>query len=467
MDVRFVFCILIHAAILGGCTSSQTEGGNPPNAPPQISGVPPTSVVAGDAYSFTPTASDPDDDPLEFSIIGRPNWTTFDTLLGALAGMPSDGDVGVSDEIRISVSDGTESISLPVFTVTVDSASGDPPPPDPDPAGFVGFGSITQGADSCPTTAETYRVTSLSGQSGQGTLRDAVSQGCRLIVFDIGGDIDIGDLQISESYLTIAGSTAPAPGITLINVGRLVLEARNSQPVHDVVVENIRAVGLQVEIESNDLWELDGSSGAPIYNVVLDHLTMQASGDGNVDIYGDVHDVTLSNSLIRDTHQGHHFSQSGGRRERLTIYGNVYAQLNERQPRVRHNTLQLDFVNNVIYGWGWIEGGAAGFHIAAGVGTPTANVENNIYHYVSGLNGGPDDALKIDEFAGTWHFEGNDWPLGETQGDSTSNSTRISMDGFEVERRPTNELDVNRAGTHLPSAEEQMLLAEISVAIAE
>ena len=255
--------------------------------------------------------------------------------------------------------------------------------------------------------------------------------------------------------MTIDGSTVPVPGITLVGNG---LHIRGRDGAHDIIVTGIRVRdaagdGIQIAYDA--------------FNLMLDRVSVDGSGDGNVDIYGDVHDVTLSNSLIWDTVQGQHYSQSSGRRELLTIYGNVYAKLNERQPRVRHNTLQLDFVNNVIYGWGWIEGGAAGFHIAAGVGTPTANVENNIYHHVSGLNGGPDDALKIDGFAGTWHFAGNDWPIGESQGDSTSNSTRISMDGFEVERRPTNELDVSRAGAHFPSAEEQMLLAEISAAIVQ
>ena len=344
------------------------------------------------------------------------------------------------------------------------------PPPSPPPSSgeYVGFGSVTEGASSCPGSMSTYRVTSLSGGGGPGTLRDAVSEDCRHIVFDVGGEINLGDLQISRSYLTIDGSTAPSPGITLVNVGRLVLEASGGQAVHDVIVNNIRAIGQGGSVEANDLWELDGSSGAPVYNVVLDHLTMSNSGDGNVDIYGDVYDVTLSNSLIKDSIQGQHYSQSGGMRERISIFGNVYARLNERQPRVRYNTRQLDFVGNVIYGWGWFEGGASGLNIAAGSGSPTANIENNVYHYVSGLNGSRDNALDIDSFDGSWFFANNNWPSGESQGDGASNSNRVSMQSRGVDYGlPRRRADVLQAGTHFKTDDESDLLQSVESAVNE
>ena len=448
-------------SLTGEAPSREGQTGNP-NTAPVISGSPATTATVGSAYSFTPTASDDDGDSLTFEIEQKPDWAAFDTATGELSATPESGDDGTYADIVISVTDGAATASLAPFTIVVEAQSGEPPPSGGNDA-YVGFGSATQGAMSCPTGMTTYRVTSLSGGSGSGTLRDAVSEDCRHIVFDVAGNIPIGDLQISKSYLTIDGSTAPAPGITLTNVGRLVLEASGNVPVRDIIVNNIRAIGEGGSVETNDLWELDGSSGAPVHHVVLDHLTMIGSADGNVDIYGDVHDITLSNSFILDSIQGQHFSQSEGLRERLTIYGNVYARLNERQPRIRYNTRQVDFIGNVIYGWGWYEGGASGMHIDVGTGTPSANVEQNVYHYVSQLSGEPNDALRIDSMAGSWFFGDNTWPDGETQGDGAGNSSRISMvhDGIDY-GAPRQAADVLNAGTHFPNSAETELLTTIN-----
>ena len=446
--------------ILSGCgagSGKASENETQDNTAPVISGTPQTNVGAGQSYSFTPAASDADGDSLTFSIENQPSWASFSQSTGLLSGVAEEGDYS---NIQITVSDGTDSSSLDRFQISVASATGPTPPPVAED--YVGFGSVTQGANDCPGTLSTYRVTSLSGGSGAGTLRDSVSEDCRIIVFDVGGDINLGDLQISNRYLTIDGSSAPPPGITLINVGRLALEASGGEPVHDVIVNNIRAIGQGGVVESNDLWELDGSSGAPVYNVILDHLTMSNSGDGNVDIYGDVYDITLSNSLIYDSIQGQHYSQSGGLRQRITIYKNVYARLNERQPRIRYNTQQLDFIGNVIYGWGWYEGGAAGMNIDAGAGVPTANVEQNIYHYVTGLNGSADDALVVSDLAGSWFFANNSWPANESQGDSTTNSGRISMLSQGVDySAPREAANIPLAGTHYPTADETALLQTI------
>ena len=47
--------------------------------PPTISGTPPTSVQDGSAYAFTPTAKDPEGNPLTFSIRNKPAWAAFST----------------------------------------------------------------------------------------------------------------------------------------------------------------------------------------------------------------------------------------------------------------------------------------------------------------------------------------------------------------------------------------------------
>ena len=98
------------------------------NSPPQISGTPSISVNAGDSYSFTPTASDPDGDTLTFSIANPPSWASFDTSTGRLSGTTTNVDDGTYANIVISVSDGEFSASLSAFSITVNAVITNAPP---------------------------------------------------------------------------------------------------------------------------------------------------------------------------------------------------------------------------------------------------------------------------------------------------------------------------------------------------
>ena len=91
----------------------------PANPPPTISGTPATSANAGTAYSFTPTAADPNGNPLTFSIQNPPSWASFNTQSGNLSGTPGSGDAGTYSNIIISVSDGTSTASLAAFSIIV------------------------------------------------------------------------------------------------------------------------------------------------------------------------------------------------------------------------------------------------------------------------------------------------------------------------------------------------------------
>jgi hypothetical protein len=90
-----------------------------PNGAPVISGTPPTSVTAGSAYAFQPTASDPDGNTLTFSIANKPSWAAFSTTTGRLSGTPTASEVGPYADIVITVSDETASASLPAFGIAV------------------------------------------------------------------------------------------------------------------------------------------------------------------------------------------------------------------------------------------------------------------------------------------------------------------------------------------------------------
>jgi len=96
------------------------------NDTPLISGTPATSVDEDSAYSFIPTASDIEDDSLTFSISNQPSWANFNSDTGALSGTPTNSDVGITDNIVISVSDGSLSADLPAFNLTVNNINDAP-----------------------------------------------------------------------------------------------------------------------------------------------------------------------------------------------------------------------------------------------------------------------------------------------------------------------------------------------------
>lgn len=92
---------------------------------PLINGTPQTTVPAGTAYRFTPTATDIDGNPLTFSVTNLPAWASFDETNGRLQGTPDLEQVGASEPVVITASNGDEESSLPAFRIQVtDNAGG-------------------------------------------------------------------------------------------------------------------------------------------------------------------------------------------------------------------------------------------------------------------------------------------------------------------------------------------------------
>jgi hypothetical protein len=88
-----------------------------------ISGTPADSVEANSSYSFQPRATDAEGDELSFSISNQPGWAGFDNRTGRLSGTPDNGDAGTYSDIVIAVSDGTETVSLPAFSIRVEAST--------------------------------------------------------------------------------------------------------------------------------------------------------------------------------------------------------------------------------------------------------------------------------------------------------------------------------------------------------
>jgi Putative Ig domain/Fibronectin type III domain len=130
--LRIFALAVVSTSLLCGCLDkAQDTAGAPvaappnttPNAAPTINGSPGSTVSVGVAYSFQPTARDPEGANLSFTIQNKPTWATFSTATGALSGTPTAADVGTTSNIVISTSDGTLTASLSAFSLTVAAAS--------------------------------------------------------------------------------------------------------------------------------------------------------------------------------------------------------------------------------------------------------------------------------------------------------------------------------------------------------
>lgn len=209
------------------------------------------------------------------------------------------------------------------------------------------------------------RVTNLNA-AGPGSLRAALERrGPRIIVFEVGGVIDMGltTLTIDEPFLTVAGQTAPSPGITLIRGG---IDIRT----HDVIVRHIRIrTGVSGRAPRSG-WEADSLSTVGAWNVIVDHCTMTWALDENLSASGPrfegagveewrrgaSHDITFSYNLLaeglaRASHpKGEHSKGSliHDNSTNILIYRNIYAHNEERSPLLKGG-VHAAVVNNLIF----------------------------------------------------------------------------------------------------------------------
>lgn len=179
-----------------------------PNRPPTISGSPPSSVVAGQAYSFTPTASDPDGQTLAFGIANKPTWAAFNATTGRLSGTPTASDVAAFSNVVISVSDGTASATLPSFNVTVQAA---------------GNGSATLRWVAPTTNVDGSPLTNLAGYR----VRYGASTGSLNQVVDISNP--------GTTTVTITGLTAGTWYFTLASYTNVGVESAQTSPASKTI----------------------------------------------------------------------------------------------------------------------------------------------------------------------------------------------------------------------------------------
>lgn len=94
------------------------------NSPPVFEGVPSTNVRVGAEYRSTMTATDPDGDPLSWTLVSAPAGMSVDAETGEISWVPGEDQIG-AHQVAVTVSDGRHTVGRS-YSVTV---AGDMPLP--------------------------------------------------------------------------------------------------------------------------------------------------------------------------------------------------------------------------------------------------------------------------------------------------------------------------------------------------
>ena len=262
-----------------------------------------------------------------------------------------------------------------------------------------------------------YHVTNLTDNSttpAPGSLRYGLNAKnwpagatAETIVFDVGGTIALTDVLSIKgiSNVTIAGQTAPGPGITFMNYKVQITSSSGTKPADitsNIVMRYISSY-LGNATGSDDAVGVLGSTSSTVSNthdIMVDHVTAAWGDDENLSVTDDASNVTVSNSFITEPiESGHQYGSLIRPRiqaANVSYIGNLYANSKSRNPRpgsYNGATLNFDFRNNVVYnfsdraGYTGGDGSAVegvnmnyvGNYIIAGPATPTGAVANTAF----------------------------------------------------------------------------------------
>ncbi len=226
--------------------------------------------------------------------------------------------------------------------------------------GAEGFGAATPGGRG----GAVVEVTSLADM-GPGTLRAALEDatGPRTVVFRTSGTIALSrHIRMqgeSDSFVTVAGQTAPGDGIQLMNYGIQI-----SAGAHDIVLRYLRIRpssgpgDYKQDIDAVELW---GSDGSHVHDIVIDHCSLEWAMDENMSAWAQVTDVTVQRTIIAEAQvdgQDHDYAKgvligaesSDAKPDRFSFHHVLFAHNPDRNPRIAYAT--TDFRNNVVFDWG-------------------------------------------------------------------------------------------------------------------
>jgi len=230
-----------------------------------------------------------------------------------------------------------------------------------------------------------YHVTNLN-DSGTGSFRDAVSGSNRIVVFDVGGTIELKSDVVIKGNVTIEGQTAPGgAGVTLKNY-KLGLGGDN-------II--IRYISSRPGPENDENCDYDGWGGDNGSVSMIDHCSTGWATDEQYALYSNNMYQTVQWSVIgpADSWGGHKKGAHGyaimfGKGQNSWHHNMIAHNLSRNYRGKVEGTYVMDYVNNVIYDWG--EKTAYGTHghinyvnnyFKAGNSTYFKDAKDNAYRY--------------------------------------------------------------------------------------
>jgi len=226
------------------------------------------------------------------------------------------------------------------------------PVAQPAGAGYPGFGYRTTGG----AGRRVFSVTTLA-DSGPGSLRDALSKADRdggTIRFAVGGEIALLSGLDVPNRTTIDGSSAPAPGITLLGERA----GAGGTGVLNLYQGNVIVRGLRIRNAMNDGIHIVPRRGEAVANIVVDHCSITSSDDGGIDITGrnglQVTDVTIISNYLAGNGGPCAKGMCGGASlakygvTRLSYYYNFWDKNLRRTPSISGDDVIADVRYNVV-----------------------------------------------------------------------------------------------------------------------
>lgn len=215
-------------------------------------------------------------------------------------------------------------------------------------------------ASSCGVRSDSriVPVTSIDPDAPGGLLAALAAPGPKIVTFAVGGVIPLGqDIQITTPFTTIAGETAPEPGITLTG-GSVRIRSHDICIRHVSVRPGPASVGtVNGERDGIAIGANPRKAGGAVERVVIENVSVSWAVDENVSIWHTgTNAVQIRSAIIAEglRNAGHpKGAHSMGMLiasdvRDIAVSDSIFAHNNDRNPRISPNT-QVLMQDNLIY----------------------------------------------------------------------------------------------------------------------